>query len=484
MISQCSLLNMDQLPTEIILAIINEIPNFQDRLRLVQVSWPWRVLFVSIAFRSTHIEWLHLRCLLGAALGNLAIRSSIREITVTGYVQRDVHVTLCPAIRDLVDLISESPVEWEEWCKKLSVNRAEAWIALLLAILPNLIAISAIHKHPEGWITRIMSKATWKQPPFDRDTLPALQRLERIDLIWCDLSRVLNHCEYLPFFHLPSLRTLRLGPVQESHSAYKVADHPAFLPPPSTSPIESLVLDYFCNGRQGMTDFITSCANLKRFAYQHTNLLMWCSYQEELDFARLKGASFRPWCFHAALLTQKHSLEVLHLNHLGEASVPSQTVHYDKDADPISHNRWFGSLANFPKLWDLRIRASNLLNLHPKKREDMVMLKDILPGSLKYLQIADCDEDICDILVPNLEDLLAQREERFPLLQSLIISPAPENPDSSAIRIQDSFRIRFIDLQRTCGRVGVQLFLGSGEKMDADLSHWRPGTIAGIELSG
>ncbi|KAF7585451.1 hypothetical protein BBP40_010890 [Aspergillus hancockii] len=473
---------MDCLPTEIILAIVNEIPNLQDRLHLVQVCRRWHALFLAIAFRSIHIEWYQLRCLVGVALANLGIRLSIRQVSITEVAQGDAQVRLSPAVQDFVDLISESPVEWEEWRKKLSINRIEAWIALLLSLLPNLVAISARHNHPEGWITRVVSKAAWKQPPFNANTLPALQRLERIDLTWCDLSTVLSHREYLPFFHLPSLRNLRLGPVQEPHSPYKVTDHPAFLPAPATSPVESLVLDFFCNGKHGMADFITSCANLKRFVYQHTNNVTWVSYEEEQDFAHL-DTSFRPWCFHAALLTQKHSLEVLHLNDLGDAFAPCRDANYREDVDPTSHNQWFGSLADFPKLWDLRIRVSNLVNFHPREGEDMVLLKNILPRSLKYLHLADCNEDDCAILVPSLEDILAQREERFPNLQSLLISPAPEKLYGSVIRIQESFKKRFVALQRTCDRVGVQLSLGAGEKMDPDKNHWFPGKIVEVAIS-
>lgn len=478
---------MDRLPVEIVLTIIHEIPDLHDRLHLLQVCQRWRALFLATAFRSIHIAWSQLRCLVGAAIANLAIRSSIREVSVDISVpkvkQLDAQFALGPAVQDLLDLLSESPVEWEAWRYQLSRNRIEAWIALLLALLPSLTAISARHNRPEGWISRIVAKTAWKQPPFDTSTLSAFQRLESLDLTWRDLSVVMNHREYLPFFHLPSLRTLRLGPVQEPQTPYKVADHPAFLPAPGTSPVESLVLDYFCNGRYGMADFIASCANLKCFVYQHTNDMIWVSNEEAQHFADL-DPSFRPWCFHAALLTQKHSLEVLHLNHLGHASIPTQDGRDYRDiTDVNSHDRWFGSLADFSKLWDLRIRARNLLNLQPMERDDVVMLKDILPRSLKHLHLADCHENDCALLVPNLEDLLAHQAERFPNLQSLLISPAPREPYDSFVNLQQSFIKQWTGLQQTCERAGVYFSLGEGEKMISDVNNWRPGNIVDIKLS-
>ncbi|KAF7622609.1 hypothetical protein F9C07_11460 [Aspergillus flavus] len=469
---------MDRLPTEIILAIIHEIPNTQDRLTLVQICRRWRASFLGIAFCSTHLEWPQVRCLVVAALANPVIRFSIRKISIENVAHRATPVPLGSPVQEIIDLISESPVEYDAWRKGLSENQSEVWIALLMAILPNLAAVSAQHSHPQGWITRIVSKAAWRQLPFEPNTLPALQRLEKLDLTWCGLSTVLSHREYLPFLHLPYLRSLRLGPAQELHSTHSPADHPAFLPVPARSPVEDLVLDFFCNGRHGMVDFITSCANLKRFVYQHTNYMVWVSRQDEEDCAGV-DASFRPWCFHEALQTQKHSLEVLHLNDLGDASIPRRTHLYKGHVDPISHDRWFGSLADFRKLWDLHIRASNLLNLHPEETEEMILLGDILPKSLRVLHLADCNDEICAVLLTHLEDLLARREEQFPSLQSLLISPEREEPHGTRIRIKDSFRKQWTALQEMYDRVGVRLSLGAGGKMETNQKqkHWSPGRI-------
>ncbi|KAE8329739.1 hypothetical protein BDV39DRAFT_42129 [Aspergillus sergii] len=467
---------MDRLPTEIILAIIHEIPNAQDRLTLVQICRSWRASFLGIAFCSTHLDWSQLRCLVVAALANPIIRFSIREISIERVAYRGTLAPLGSAVQEILDLISESPVEYDAWRKGLSNDQSEVWVAFLMAILPNLAAISAQHSHPNGWITRIVSKAAWKQLPFEPNTLPALQRLEKLDLTWYYLSTVLSHREYLPFFHLPSLRTLRLGPVQELHSSHSPADHPAFLPVPATSPVEDLVLDFFCNGRHGMADFITSCANLKRFVYQHTNDIVWVSRQDEEDCAGV-DASFRPWCFHEALQTQKHSLEVLHLNDLGDASIPRPTHLYKGNVDSISHDRWLGSLADFCKLWDLRIRASNLFNLYPKETEDLILLGDILPKSLRVLHLADCNDKNSAVLLTHLEDLLARREEQFPNLQSLLISPEREEPHGTRVRIRDSFRKQWTTLQEMYDRVGVRLSLGAGEKMERSQKHWSPGRI-------
>ncbi|KAF5862040.1 hypothetical protein ETB97_012186 [Aspergillus alliaceus] len=136
---------MDRLPTEVIQVILHGIPNIQDRLNLVQISRRWRASCLAIAFCSTHLQWSQVQCLVEAALANPVIRYSIREISVEKVAKKVAPERLSSAVQDLIDLISDSPVEWDAWRKQLSNNQDEAWIALLLAVLPNLAAPAVAH---------------------------------------------------------------------------------------------------------------------------------------------------------------------------------------------------------------------------------------------------------------------------------------------------------------------------------------------------
>lgn len=95
-----------------------------------------------------------------------------------------------------------------------------------------------------------------------------------------------------------------MGTVKE-YKGWTRLNHPAVSSTSGKSPVASLVLESHCNGRDGVAEFITSCANLKEFRYQH---------DDDEDWAQT-CKNFQPQKIYKALLTQKHSLEVLHLSH-------------------------------------------------------------------------------------------------------------------------------------------------------------------------
>ncbi|PTU23991.1 hypothetical protein P175DRAFT_0553283 [Aspergillus ochraceoroseus IBT 24754] len=122
-------------------------------------------------------------------------------------------------------------------------------------------------------------------------------------------------------------------------------------------------------------------------------------------------------------------------------------------------------MAEFSKLWDLRIRVHNILNFHPSDRDQVISLTNILPRSLKWLHLSDCREDLCDMLVTNLEGLLTHRKEKFPSLEQLLIYPAAVEgisrtalPGTSGpqVRIPPAFRARFESVQELCREGGIE----------------------------
>jgi hypothetical protein len=68
--------------------------------------------------------------------------------------------------------------------------------------------------------------------------------------------------------------------------------------------------------------------------------------------------NFQPRKFYRALLTQRHSLKALHLSDNGEVAGPAtDELSDDEEYDgPEAYDWWFGSLADFSQLQDLRIR--------------------------------------------------------------------------------------------------------------------------------
>ncbi|KAH1496797.1 hypothetical protein KXW60_000440 [Aspergillus fumigatus] len=167
---------------------------------------------------------------------------------------------------------------------------------------PNFTTLSGRYCADAPRVTLVVAPAARKEPPFD--TRPMLQRLKTLHIISNDVRDVYSHWQFPPFFHLPSLRNVNMGTVKE-YKGWTRLNHPAVSSTSGKSPVASLVLESHCNGRDGVAEFITSCANLKEFRYQH---------DDDEDWAQT-CKNFQPQKIYKALLTQKHSLEVLHLSH-------------------------------------------------------------------------------------------------------------------------------------------------------------------------
>ncbi|KAL2826284.1 hypothetical protein BDW59DRAFT_145341 [Aspergillus cavernicola] len=172
--------------------------------------------------------------------------------------------------------ISQSSEEKDKWYVDLGHSSEDAWVALLLVSLPNLTGLCgawAIWGDDAPWVTRILSRAAHKEHPFDKQ--PAFRRLTTLDILCNDAWAYCPTYQFLPFFHLPSLRSVSLEGARDYEIIDRTEDHPAMHPAPRTSPVETLTLDSLCNGRYGMTDLIQSCANLREFTCQHDEQVVW-----------------------------------------------------------------------------------------------------------------------------------------------------------------------------------------------------------------
>jgi hypothetical protein len=470
---------MDNLPVEIILTIGSHVFDIDDRLRLLQVCRRWRALFFELAYSQVNIEGPQIEPLTKVILAKPRIGAAIRNLSVRwwhSYIdyhtqQSESDDNLPEKAEELVGQISRSPEEQKDWIDNLRAGNQEAWLAILLSSVPNLTTLSGRYCVHAPRVTLVVARAARKEPPFD--TRPVLQRLETLDITSDDMKDVYPHWQFLPFFHLPSLRDVNLGAVKE-YREWTRLDDPAVASGLGTAPVESLILESYCNGRKGMAEFITSCANLKQFKYQHDDTEAW-------------GESyvvFQPRKFYRALLTQKHSLEVLHLSDNGDVEGAGlDDLSEDEDDDgPDAYDRWFGSLAEFSQLQDLRIRVQNLLNYHDRDQGVSVVLKDILPPSLKSLHMSECSGIHCAVLVPNLQGVLAHHQEKFSSLEQISIAagvaefvPDPQNPGCylGQIRVAESFRKMLVPVEKMCDGVGVkfEMTLGHLYHMASGTSH-------------
>ncbi|GFN11671.1 hypothetical protein AtubIFM56815_009212 [Aspergillus tubingensis] len=433
---------MDRLPDEILLLIVDNIVLFKDKYQFLLVCRRWRSVLFKAVYDYVWIEGSQIRPLLLAIQENPAIGSSIKDFRLhwwSSYTREKQNHDIT-SVLPLVNRISQSEAETKEWEEALIEGNQDAWLGLLLLTMENMTSLLMHYTWGVKFFNRVLSRAAMREKPFD--TMPILQHLEDVGIDSSDDNKAwYPNNEFLPFFHLPSVRSVSLDSVVESMVTQ--IDHPAFKPAKGTSPIVELEFGVNPNGSKGMADFITSCANLENFKFQHSNQVIWGE----------RYMNFRPRAFYSALSTQKHSLQVLHLNDRGEtgSSGFDEDVE-DGDPPPID---WFGPMVDFTKLWDLRIPVATLLNFHlSDDRPRVSSLKEILPPSLKYLAVTHFESSQTDQVMSNMLEVVACRKEKFPHLEEVEIQTYWSNLHASS-----SAKEAFTPLVRAGEDAGVDILV-------------------------
>ncbi|KAH1509868.1 hypothetical protein KXX06_006979 [Aspergillus fumigatus] len=113
-------------------------------------------------------------------------------------------------------------------------------------------------------------------------------------------------------------------------------------------------------------------------------------------------APSQPAAFYRSLSASKHTLHTLWLDSCG--------VHlpFTMTGANETHEEWFGSLADFKSLKDVRIRLPNLLDIR-YQAEPSVPLTELLPAGVESLYVEGCKENSLAMLVNQLRTLLSAR---------------------------------------------------------------------------
>lgn len=443
------------LPNETLLLIGQHIdplikkPNY---LELARVCRHWYSLFTPQLYSDIRIDASQLPALVRSVHENPRLGTYIRRFILRWWDSWDEEEgDYDPELlRFLAKKASHSLEEAEKWKTSLEKTNTDAWFAVLLMYMPNMTTLDIDHSGNSDFVKRMLCRAAYREKPFDR--IPGLQNLETVRIPNEDRNKAFYPaCEIVPFFHLPKVRFLQGETVIENEYD-KRDDHPAQKAAKGTSPIQRIKFNN-CNGRKGFTEFIASCANLQEFEYQHSNQEIWGETY----------IGFRPCLFYKALLTQKHSLQVLRLNDGGDHEMTDMGEEGEEEED--SHpDDWFGSLKEFIYLRELRIRIRNLFDYGRENKTPSLSLQEILPSSLEYLVLANYDVLQYSVINSNLHELLSRREE-FPNLRKIEIQPGEAEriyPAKSVIYWKDNFqapigaRESFREIERVCGEVGVE----------------------------
>ena len=347
-------------------------------------------------------------------------------------------------VREKLRLVSLSEVEEKFWMAGLEAFNGDAWLGLLLIILPNLRRLELqfpFFRHSFiPWILDCVGNGQVGK-------LPALKSLSQVALDWWDTEGGLDLKHALRFFRLPSVRQFFGDMVVEYDYDESRAECEVLAAPiRQASSITHIELQK-SNSFSGMKPLISSCKKLISFKYEHS----WgCVYGEYFDSE----------AFRSALYPARHTLEALVF----------------EDNSGFGGSDPFTSFREFTALKTLHLDAEMLPECS---------FGEGLPRSIEILQIRNAGQaHYLRLLVEKLEEHVRNGLDQTPALSEIVIegslgvpSPprAPGEPQIIMVgrNLPQDPAIKGIvsGLENACADAGVKFVLyNSGESWYED--HW------------
>lgn len=428
------------LPNDVLLMVGEHLDQHQDRWNLIFVSRHFHDLFLPLVYRKAPLHnWRGTKSFLHAITKRPALANSVRELDLSGWQTAPItndernDVRNFAALTKLVAESSHTDEEVTQWEESLGNGLGDAWIAMLLPLLTQLRKLHLAYATHTPFLDMVMQRAVRREKPFHAQ--PAFRHLQEASL---HRREEIDPCEpqeadargdqppsaalLMPFFQLPSMRAIFADSVIDPSSItadYHTSDkdegqnneeaEPSEKSPSGLSSITEIDLRA-SSGNHGMEALVASCADLKSFKYQHSD-------------SHVHSHGYQPSAFYRSLTRSKDTLHTLWLDHYGD--------HYPFTAAGLNqtHDEWFGSLADFTVLREVRIRLPNLLDIRYQS-EPATPLVNCLPRSLETLYIEGCEERHLSILTSQLQAVLKHRQSRAPRLQRLDIEGAFQNASS------------------------------------------------------
>ncbi|KAF7156663.1 hypothetical protein CNMCM5623_000336 [Aspergillus felis] len=379
------------LSNDVLLLIGEFLEDHQDRYNLLFVCRHFHELFRRLVYRYAALKDCNqTRSFLSAALRHPELARAVRALDLSewrpqsqSYESNSVAAEEMEVFRNWAQAISQSDEEYVQWEKDLQQDVDEAWMALLLPLVTNVQQLRLVYPKENRYLDRMMQRAVQREKPFDSQ--PAFRALRDVSLGHLDdaldSKGTYAPSQVLPFFQLPSMRAITVDSVIESTSADEQPQ-----PEPPASSVSEIVLNS-SSGAKGMTSIVAACSALRSFKYQHSD-------------DHLLAEGYQPAAFYRSLSASKHTLHTLWLDSCG-VHLPFTIAGANE-----THDEWFGSLADFTNLKDVRIRLPNLLDIR-YQAEPSVPLTEVLPAGVESLYVEGCKENSLAMLVNQLGMLLS-----------------------------------------------------------------------------
>lgn len=441
------------LPDDVLLLVGEFLEDHSDRYNLIFVCQRFHKLYLPIVYRTASLRTCrHVKSFLKPTLKHPELARAVRALRFDRWQDKatDTYVTITDDERAVlhgwIQRISFSDQEHSQWEKDLDNGVSEAWIALLLPLVNNLRRLGLAYPQHSTYLDRTIQRAV-------NGEYLALQTLQNVSLSHLedetqDTTGVFFPSQILPFFELRHMRAFHADSIIESELSQKTQHNKTNEHFKKVSSISEIKLTT-SNGAKGMLDLIVSCPALQSFKYQHSD-------------SHLYSEGYRPSAFYSSLYGCKDTLTTLWLDNYG-THLPFTITGANE-----THDEWFGSLAEFTALKDLRIRFPNLLDVR-YQAEPSIPLPEILPKSIESLYVEGCKENSLSLLLSQIEMVVSKHASQFPALKWLNIegsfhededyedSGYESSADTGVKRIKPRVYELFGPLQRLCSQAGINL---------------------------
>ncbi|KAJ6027928.1 hypothetical protein N7499_001389 [Penicillium canescens] len=455
------------LPNDVLLLVGEQLEQKADSWNLVFVSRHFHDLFLSFVYRRVSLRnWNDASSFLHAILNRPVLARAVRELDLKDWHAKGLSeyqrkkITESTHLKEWIHVVSHSDTESQQWTEDLGQGLGDAWAALILPLLSQLRKLQLAYASTSPWLDRIMQRAIQCerpfviQPPFkclQEVSLHHRNDLDRDDTWGAREEHQSASALLMPFFSLPSVRVITANAVVDPSTAITSPEQMTQNLRVGFSSITEIDLRS-SSGNHGMEALVSSCAALKSFKYQHSD-------------SHVLSHGYQPSAFYRSLAHSKKSLQTLWLDHYGS--------HFPFTAGGLnqSHDEWFGSLADFTALRELRVRLPNLLDIR-YQNEPSTPLLECLPSSLATLYIEGCEERNLGMLVSQLQIVIKNRRTRFPGLNRIDIEGAFQNvrsdddgtttspgPAISDGVIKDKIFQAAEPLHIDCSNAGMELYL-------------------------
>ncbi|KAJ6095247.1 hypothetical protein N7486_005993 [Penicillium sp. IBT 16267x] len=370
-------MNGSILPNELLVLIGEQLDEHNDRWNLIFVCRRFYYVLLPLLYRSTKLRrWQDVNSFFHAIAKNTKLACAVRELDLGGWTsniassRQEREALKAPGtLKEHLRRYSSNKTRRQYFTTALCNGSADAWIALILPLMSQLRQLSLPWGNKAPRMRRIIQNAIYGKRQFQDKS--HFQHLQRISFHFC--SKMNEACVkfgyksafselLMPFFQLPSLRGFSVNNLIDPSSPVDTENTDSI--PIGFSVVTDIDLRESC-GNHGMHKLISSCAALKTFKYQH------------LDFP-LESIGYRSDRLYQSLDRHKGTLEILWLDNHGK--------HFQFTSAGLNdtRNQWFGSLADFTALRELRIRLHNLLDIQYQS-EPTKPLFDCLPPSLESM---------------------------------------------------------------------------------------------------